>query len=55
MLKAAWKTRFRCRLNAEKVCESRLVFFKEFQTVGARAWKARELKTSFTRKEQKQD
>jgi len=39
----------KCRLNVEKVCESRMVFSREFQTVGAHTWKAQELKTSFIR------
>jgi len=50
MLEAVWKRRvLRCRLNVEKVCESRMVFSREFQTVGAHTRKARELKTSFVR------
>ena len=37
----------RCRLIVEKVRESRMVFSREFQTVGTHTRKARELNTSF--------
>jgi len=48
MLKAAWKRCvLGCHSNVEKVCESQMALSREFQIVGARTRKARELKASF--------